>query len=44
MVAADAAPGELRVVTSDADLADRVRAAGGTVEGAGAFRRRLDAH
>jgi len=43
MVAADAAPGELRVVTSDADLADRVRAAGGTVEGAGAFRRRLDA-
>ena len=43
MVAADAAPGELRVVTSDADLADRVRAAGGIVEGAGAFRRRLDA-
>src|SRR6476619_4940069 len=41
--AADDEPGELRVVTSDADLADRVRAAGGTVEGAGAFRRRLDA-
>jgi predicted RNA-binding protein with PIN domain len=37
----DAAPGELRVVTSDADLAARVRAAGGEVEGAGTFRRRL---
>jgi len=31
-----------RVVTSDAELADRVRAAGGRVEAAGAFRRRLD--
>jgi predicted RNA-binding protein with PIN domain len=43
MVAADTAPGELRVVTSDGDLATRVRAAGGEVEGAGTFRRRLDA-
>jgi uncharacterized protein YaiI (UPF0178 family) len=30
-----------RVVTSDAALADRVRALGASVEGAGAFRRRL---
>jgi predicted RNA-binding protein with PIN domain len=43
LAADDDAPGELRVVTSDADLAARVRAAGGEVEGAGAFRRRLDA-
>jgi predicted RNA-binding protein with PIN domain len=43
MVAADAAPGEVRVVTSDGDLATRVRAAGAEVEGAGKFRRRLDA-
>jgi len=43
MVAADAAPGEVRVVTSDGDLAIRVRAAGAEVEGAGTFRRRLDA-
>jgi predicted RNA-binding protein with PIN domain len=43
MVRADAAPGELRIVTSDAALAARVRAAGGEVEGAGSFRRRLDA-
>jgi predicted RNA-binding protein with PIN domain len=43
MVAADAAPGEVRVVTSDGDLATRVRAAGAQVEGAGTFRRRLDA-
>jgi uncharacterized protein YaiI (UPF0178 family) len=31
----------LRVVTSDRELADRVRNAGAEVEGAGAFRRRL---
>lgn len=31
-----------RVVTSDAELADRVSAKGAEVEGAGAFRRRLD--
>jgi uncharacterized protein YaiI (UPF0178 family) len=30
-----------RVVTSDAALAERVRALGASVEGAGAFRRRL---
>jgi uncharacterized protein YaiI (UPF0178 family) len=30
-----------RVITSDSTLADRVRAQGATVEGAGAFRRRL---
>ena len=32
----------VRVVTSDATLARRVRALGADVEGAGAFRRRLD--
>jgi uncharacterized protein YaiI (UPF0178 family) len=42
LVAADDAPGELRVVTSDADLAVRARTAGADVEGAGTFRRRLD--
>jgi predicted RNA-binding protein with PIN domain len=42
MVAADAAPGELCVVTSDGDLAARVRAAGSEVEGARTFRRRLE--
>src|SRR3954451_20076288 len=40
--AADTGPGPLTVVTSDARLAERVRAAGAAVEGAGAFRRRLD--
>jgi predicted RNA-binding protein with PIN domain len=43
LAAADEDPRTLRVVTSDADLADRVRAAGATVVGAGEFRRRLDA-
>jgi hypothetical protein len=38
-----AEPGD-RVVTSDAELAGRVSAAGAEVEGAGAFRRRLDDH
>jgi predicted RNA-binding protein with PIN domain len=38
----DAAPAELSVVSSDADLARRVREAGGAVVGAGEFRRRLD--
>jgi uncharacterized protein YaiI (UPF0178 family) len=42
LVAADDTPRELLVVTSDADLAARVRAAGAAVEGAGSFRRRLD--
>jgi predicted RNA-binding protein with PIN domain len=34
---------ELRVVSSDEDLAERVHALGAEVVGAGAFRRRLDA-
>jgi predicted RNA-binding protein with PIN domain len=38
----DAEPAELSVVSSDADLARRVRDAGGAVVGAGEFRRRLD--
>jgi predicted RNA-binding protein with PIN domain len=42
LVERDGAPGELSVVTSDADLARRVRDAGGAVVGAGEFRRRLD--
>ena len=35
-------PGSIRVVTSDGELADRVRGHGAEVEGAGAFRRRLE--
>ena len=35
-------PEDLSVVTSDRDLARRVRDAGATVVGAGEFRRRLD--
>jgi uncharacterized protein YaiI (UPF0178 family) len=42
LLAIDDAPGDLLVVTSDADLTARVRAAGADVEGAGTFRRRLD--
>ena len=42
-VAADPDPATLTVVTSDAALADRVRAHGAEVVGAGQFRRRLDA-
>jgi predicted RNA-binding protein with PIN domain len=41
-VAVDPEPGSLRVVTSDAELAGRVRAAGASVLGSGEFRRRLD--
>jgi predicted RNA-binding protein with PIN domain len=41
-LARDADPAGVRVVTSDAALADRVRALGAAVEGASAFRRRLD--
>jgi len=41
-VAADPQPATIRVVTSDHGLADRVRAAGATVEGAGEFRRRIE--
>jgi predicted RNA-binding protein with PIN domain len=42
LVERDGAPGELSVVTSDGDLARRVRDAGAAVVGAGEFRRRLD--
>ena len=42
LAAADADPGSLRVVTSDADLARRVGAAGARTVGAGEFRRRLE--
>jgi len=35
-------PADVRVVTSDAALAARVRALGATVRGAGSFRARLD--
>jgi predicted RNA-binding protein with PIN domain len=42
LVARHPDPGSLTVVTSDAALADRVRAAGGEVAGAGAFLRELD--
>jgi predicted RNA-binding protein with PIN domain len=41
-VGEDAEPAGLRVVTSDRELAERVRAAGAEVIGTGAFRRRLD--
>jgi predicted RNA-binding protein with PIN domain len=42
LAAADDDPGALRVVTSDAALAERVAGTGATVVGAGAFRRTLD--
>jgi predicted RNA-binding protein with PIN domain len=42
LVERDGAPGSLAVVTSDADLARRVRDLGASVVGAGEFRRRLD--
>ena len=42
LVAGHSDPAPLSVVTSDGDLAGRVRDAGGAVLGAGAFRRRLD--
>jgi predicted RNA-binding protein with PIN domain len=41
-VEADAEPGTITVVTSDRELAERVRAHGAEVLGAGPFRRRLD--
>jgi hypothetical protein len=41
-VESDADPASIRVVTSDRELADRVREAGADVEGAGRFRARLD--
>jgi len=43
IAAGDDDPGALRIVTSDARLAGRVRAAGAEVVGAGELRRRLDA-
>lgn len=42
LVEEDADPGRWHVVTSDAALAARVRAAGAPVTGAGAFRARLE--
>jgi predicted RNA-binding protein with PIN domain len=42
-VESDAQPHEIRVVTSDRELAASVQAAGAEVEGAGRFRARLDA-
>jgi predicted RNA-binding protein with PIN domain len=42
LVAADAEPGELRVVTSDRELGRRVRASGAAVVAAGAFRRLIE--
>jgi hypothetical protein len=38
LVAADRDPADLRVVTSDTELAERVRAHGARVDGAGGFR------
>ncbi len=35
-------PGDLRVVTSDKELVERVRASGGQVIGVGEFRRQLE--
>jgi predicted RNA-binding protein with PIN domain len=43
LAAADDDPASLRVVTSDAGLAARVRPTGAGLVGAGEFRRRLDA-
>lgn len=43
MVAGDSAPSQLRVVTSDRKLADKVRSLGAHVVGSGSFRRKLDA-
>jgi hypothetical protein len=40
-LAADPDPASIRVVTSDSGLAARARERGASVEGAGAFRRRL---
>ncbi len=43
LVAADADPASLSVVTSDRQLAERVSTLGATATGAGSFRGRLDA-
>jgi len=42
LVAEDTDPGSLTVVTSDADLARRVRGLGASVRSAGSFRDELD--
>lgn len=42
MVVDDESPATLKVVTSDRDLADRVRQRGAQVASSGSFRRRLD--
>jgi predicted RNA-binding protein with PIN domain len=42
MLTADSQPGAVRVVTSDRWLADRVRAAGATVQPAASFRTELE--
>jgi predicted RNA-binding protein with PIN domain len=42
LLALEPDPASVRVVTSDAALAERARSLGAEVEGAGAFRRRLD--
>lgn len=42
MVAEDESPATLKVVTSEGDLADRVRQRGARVASSGSFRRRLD--
>jgi predicted RNA-binding protein with PIN domain len=42
LVQSDPDPQSITVVTSDRELADRVRASGSAVMGAGPFRRRLD--
>jgi hypothetical protein len=42
MVADDESRATLKVVTSDRDLADRVRQGGARVASSGSFRRRLD--
>jgi predicted RNA-binding protein with PIN domain len=42
LLAAERAPGEVRVVTSDRWLADRVHAAGATVQEARSFREELE--
>ena len=42
MVQQDAEPQSITVVTSDRELAERVKAAGASVLGASQFRRRLD--
>ena len=42
LIARDPNPGEIRVVTSDKELAESVRRLGARVVGAGEFRNRLD--